>query len=70
MLTISGLSKWKKFSYSIIFLLIIFLGFNCFLVSARSEDINGFSAQRTIYPYERVSYHFLNNITFEISTDT
>ncbi|MFX1600070.1 MAG: hypothetical protein ACFFB6_05685 [Promethearchaeota archaeon] len=50
--------------------MIIFLGFNYFLVSARSEDINGFSAQRTIYPYERVSYHFLNNITFEISTDT
>ena len=71
-MVIVGLFKRNKCRYVILFLLIIFLGSNFFLVkiNARKEDISGFSYQDTVYPYERVSYNFLNNITFEISTDT
>jgi len=39
-------------------------------INARKEDISGFSTQDTVFPNERVSYNFMNNITFEISTDT
>ncbi|MFX0134349.1 MAG: winged helix-turn-helix transcriptional regulator [Candidatus Hodarchaeota archaeon] len=57
---------------TILFLLIIILLFNLLIVNikARKENIPGFSTQDMVYPYESVSYNFLNNITFEISTDT
>jgi DNA-binding transcriptional ArsR family regulator len=57
---------------TILLLLLIFLIFNLLIINinARKESIPGFSTQDTVYPNERVSYNFLNNITFEISTDT
>ncbi|MFX0105786.1 MAG: winged helix-turn-helix transcriptional regulator [Candidatus Hodarchaeota archaeon] len=62
--------KNRKFAY-VLFLLMAFLVFNLLLVNinARKENIPGFSTQDIVYPNERVSYNFLNNITFEISTD-
>ncbi len=71
-MVIVGLLKRNKYRYVILFLLIIFLGCNFFLVkiNARKVDTNSFSYQDTVYPNERVSYNFLNNITFEISTDS
>lgn len=36
---------------------------------AGKKNISGFRTEDTIQPNEQVSYHFYNNITFEISTD-
>ncbi len=64
--------KRKNYKYSVLVILIIFLGFNFFLVNinARKETIVGFSTQDMVQPNEKVSYRFLNNITFEISSNT
>ncbi len=50
---------------------IIFLGFNFLLadINARKVTIDGFSTQDNIQPYEKVSYYFNNNLTFEVSTN-
>jgi len=39
-------------------------------IVARKEIITDYSTRDTVYPNEKVSYNFLNNIIFEISTDT
>jgi DNA-binding transcriptional ArsR family regulator len=39
-------------------------------ISARKETIPGFSTQDIVQPNEKVSYNFLNNLTFEIFTNT
>ena len=69
---IINILKRKNYRYSFLVLLIFFLGFNSFLViiNARKETINDFSYKDTVYPNEKVSYYFLNDLTFEISTDT
>ncbi|MFX1308066.1 MAG: hypothetical protein ACFE8C_00045 [Promethearchaeota archaeon] len=38
--------------------------------NARKKNINGFSTKDKVKPFEKVSYNFLNNLTFEIYTDT
>ncbi len=68
-----NLFKKKNYRFAVILLILItLLEFNLLLINinARKEDIPGFSTQDTINPNERVTYNFLNNITFEISTDT
>lgn len=71
-LSIVSVLKRKNYKYSVLVILIIFLGFNFFLVNinARKETIVGFSTQDMVQPNEKVSYRFLNNITFEISSNT
>ena len=71
-LGIVSVLKRKNYKYSVLVILIIFLGFNFFLVNinARKETIVGFSTQDMVQPNEKVSYRFLNNITFEISSNT
>ncbi len=55
----------------ILFLFIILLYSNLFIYKsfAGKKKISGFRTEDTIQPNEQVSYHFYNNITFEISTD-
>jgi len=55
----------------ILFLFIILLYSNLFIYKsfAGKKNISGFRTEDTIQPNEQVSYHFYNNITFEISTD-
>ena len=59
--------------FSIFILLLLFINFN-FLISRvlsyRTETIPGFSTQDKVYPNESVKYIFLNNIIFDISTDS
>ncbi len=67
------LAKRNRYFYTIILLLLIFfiessLSFSN--VNARKEKVNGFSTLDSIKPKERVFYEFMNNNTFEISTDT
>ncbi len=67
------LGKKNRYFYVIILLLLIFfiesnLSFSN--VNARKEKVSGFSTTDSIKPKERVSYEFMNNNTFEISTDT
>ncbi len=72
-MAIFELGKRKKYLYVVIlFLFIFFLESNLLIAnaSARKEKINGFSTQDSIKPKERVLYDFMNNNTFEISTDT
>ncbi|NVM36776.1 MAG: winged helix-turn-helix transcriptional regulator [Candidatus Lokiarchaeota archaeon] len=62
----------KKYIYSIILvLLLFFLEYNLLFAigKARKEKISGNGIQDSINPKERVSYDFMNNNTFEISTD-
>jgi len=55
----------------ILLLFIILLYSNLFIYRsfAGKKNIPGFRTEDTIQPNEQVSYHFYNNITFEISTD-
>ena len=72
-MAIFELGKRKKYLYVVILFLFIFsLESNLLIAnaSARKEKINGFSTQDSIKPKERVLYDFMNNNTFEISTDT
>lgn len=67
------LERRNKYFYGVIlFLLIFFIESSLFFitVNARQEQVTGFSTQDSIKPKERVSYEFMNNNTFEISTDT
>ncbi|MDX1799161.1 MAG: winged helix-turn-helix transcriptional regulator, partial [Candidatus Lokiarchaeia archaeon] len=68
---IVNIYKRKELKYFVLIILVILLGFNFFLVNsnARKETISGFSTQDIIQPNEKVSYNFLNNLTFEVSTD-
>ena len=45
--------------------------FNCliYISIAEKKQISGFWTEDVVQPDEKVSYHFQNNITFEISTD-
>jgi len=65
--------KNKSKLFSIFILLLLFINFN-FLISRvlsyRTETIPGFSTQDKVYPNESVKYIFLNNIIFDISTDS
>ncbi|MFX1417689.1 MAG: winged helix-turn-helix transcriptional regulator [Promethearchaeota archaeon] len=63
--------KRKNYRYSALIVLIIFLGFNFFLIigNARTKTITGFSTQDRVHPNEKVSYHFNNSLTFQISSD-
>ncbi|MBY9016055.1 MAG: hypothetical protein KGD68_10220 [Candidatus Lokiarchaeota archaeon] len=59
--------------FSIFVLLLVFINFNILIsqvLSYRTENIPGFSTQDKVYPHEPVKYLFLNNITFDISTDS
>lgn len=62
----------KKHWLKILTLFILILEFNLifYYVLARDEDIPDFWAEDTVNPGEYVSYHFPNNIIFEISTDS
>ncbi|MFW9879744.1 MAG: winged helix-turn-helix transcriptional regulator [Candidatus Thorarchaeota archaeon] len=61
----------KAYRYSTLIILIIFLGFNFFLMmgNARTKTIQGFSTKDTVHPNEKVSYYFNNSLTFEISSN-
>ncbi|MFX1573195.1 MAG: winged helix-turn-helix transcriptional regulator [Promethearchaeota archaeon] len=65
--------NWK---YQIIIAIILFLILFdysiliCYAKASKQKNIPGFWTEDTIQPNERVSYHFLNNITFEISSNT
>ncbi|MFX0021940.1 MAG: winged helix-turn-helix transcriptional regulator [Candidatus Hermodarchaeota archaeon] len=63
--------KRKDFKYFVLIVLVILLGFNFFLanINARKETILGFSTQDIVQPNEKVSYNFLNNLTFEVSSN-
>ena len=63
--------KWKKCLLSIILLFYILLQSNWLIhISiAGKKQISGFWTEDVVQPNEKVSYHFQNNITFEISTD-
>jgi len=65
--------KYRSKLYSIFILLLIFINFN-FLISQvlsyRTENIPGFTTQDRVYPNESVKYIFLNNINFDITTDS
>lgn len=63
--------KRKNYKYFVLGILIVFLGFNFFLldIDARKKTVQGFSTRDIVQPKERVSYNFNNNITFEISTN-
>ncbi len=67
-----NLNKQKERYLS--FFLISILMLNLFLVisnaSAREENITGFSTLDTVNENENVSYHFSNNIIFEISANS
>ncbi|MFX0059534.1 MAG: hypothetical protein ACFE8J_14650 [Candidatus Heimdallarchaeota archaeon] len=63
--------KKKSQKLGFVVLLVILSLFNFSIsVSGRVVNVGGFSTTDTIYPYETVQYNFLNNITFEISTDS
>jgi len=70
-LNIINLIKSNNNKYFFITIFIIFLGFNLLLsdINARKVTIDGFSTQDNIQPYEKVSYYFNNNLTFEVSTN-
>jgi DNA-binding transcriptional ArsR family regulator len=63
--------KRKTYKYGFIIVFFILLGLNFYLVNinARKETIPGYSTQDIIQPNETVSYNFLNNLTFEVSTN-
>ncbi len=68
-----NITNSKNYKYIVVlFLLIIFLEINLLFgnINARKETIPGFSTQDKVNANERVSYNFLNNITFEIATNT
>ncbi|MFX0006757.1 MAG: winged helix-turn-helix transcriptional regulator [Promethearchaeota archaeon] len=68
---IVNINKRKELKYFVLTILVILIGFNFFLVNinARKETISGFSTQDIVQPNEKVSYNFLNNLTFEVSTN-
>jgi DNA-binding transcriptional ArsR family regulator len=70
-LRINNLLKGKNAKYFILIVLAILLGFNFYLVNinARKETIPGYSTNDVVQPNEKVSYKFLNNLTFEVSTN-
>ena len=62
----------KKYIYGIILVLLLFLlEYNLIFAIgiSRKEKISGNGTQDSVKPKERVSYDFMNNNTFEISTD-
>ncbi|MFX1388663.1 MAG: winged helix-turn-helix transcriptional regulator [Promethearchaeota archaeon] len=63
--------KRRNCKYFILVIFIVFLAFNFHFtdVFGRNEDVDGYSTQDTIQPNEKVSYNFLNNLTFEITTN-
>ena len=65
-----GLSR-KRSQIYILLLFIILLYSNLFIYKsiAGKKNISGFRTNDIIQPNEQISYHFYNNITFEISTD-
>jgi predicted transcriptional regulator len=70
-LRLVNITKRKNYKYFILIILIFYLGFNILFIdiNARKVDINGFSTQDTVQPNEKVSYNFLNNLTYELSTN-
>lgn len=64
--------NWKKHKLSLILLFILLIEFNFIIyrVVARTEIISGFWTTDSIQPGEYVSYHFPNNILFEISSNS
>ncbi len=69
---ITGSRKRKKYIYGIILVLFLFLlEYNLIFAIgiSRKEKISGNGTQDSVKPKERVSYDFMNNNTFEISTD-
>ena len=68
----TGSRKRKKYIYGIILVLFLFLlEYNLIFAIgiSRKEKIPGNGTQDSVKPKERVSYDFMNNNTFEISTD-
>jgi len=71
-LNISRPAKGTKYIYGIILILLLFLiEYNLIFTvgQGRKEKVPGNGTQDSIKPKERVSYDFMNNNTFEISTD-
>ena len=69
---ITGSRKRKKYICGIILVLLLFLlEYNLIFAigTSRKEKISGNGTQDSVKPKERVSYDFMNNNTFEISTD-
>ncbi|MHA1985686.1 MAG: winged helix-turn-helix transcriptional regulator [Promethearchaeota archaeon] len=68
----NNISKWKQHRLRIFILCIIFFEFTIVLgdVFGRTENISGFWTEDLIEPNEFVSYHFPNNIIFEISSNS
>ncbi|MFX0000585.1 MAG: winged helix-turn-helix transcriptional regulator [Candidatus Hodarchaeota archaeon] len=68
-----GLGKRNRYFYVVILILLIFLlEYSLFSidVNATKKKIDGLWTEDSIKPKERVSYEFMNNNTFEVSTDT
>lgn len=72
MLRINNYNRSKKWKLGFILTIIILLEFSpiAFIPFARSEQVQDFWKEDTILPNESVSYHFPNNIIFEITTDS
>ncbi|MEE9377682.1 MAG: hypothetical protein V3V33_06560 [Candidatus Lokiarchaeia archaeon] len=71
-MSITRSGKSKKYTYGIVLVLLLFLlEYNLLFVNGkeRKEKISGNGTQDFVKPKERVSYNFMNNNTFEISTD-
>ena len=66
------ISKLKKHKISFLLLFVIFFEFNIVLyeVLARNKNISGYWTEGVIKANESVSFHFPNNIIFEISTNS
>jgi len=65
--------KWKnQIVYAIILILILFnyTIFISYAKAAKKKNIPRFWTEDRIQPNERITYQFLNNITFEISSNT
>ena len=66
-------TKWKCQRKSLIILFLIVVNYSFFIYYANADkkkNIPRFWIEDRINPNERVSYQFLNNITFEISSNT
>ncbi len=66
------LNKLNRRNFSLLLLIFFLLEFNLFIVygiAKKDKDVSGFSKKTEIKGDESVSYHFSNNIHFEIDTE-
>lgn len=72
MLWINNYNTRKRWKLGLVLTIIILLEFSpiTFVIFARTEQVQEFWKEDTILPNESKSYHFPNNIIFEIKTDS